>query len=158
MSDLLSHGLLASAGVAGASSAQCGSGIAAFTNDLTVAPRGRDSPRTPAPSRFTAAGRERAPSLEGSRNGVEMLLLEQNQLLMKQVALLQSEVQSSQARFEAMSVQEVAHKANCSSLTLNCSRESIQPCRKFFWTLRKKLNTCLKPGKRRRSCLRSTPS
>lgn len=76
MSDLLSHGLLASAGVAGASSAQCGSGIAAF----------RDSPRTPAPSRFTAAGRERAPSLEGSRNGVEMLLLEQNQLLMKQGA------------------------------------------------------------------------
>ena len=98
MSDLLSHGLLASAGVAGASSAQCGSGIAAF----------RDSPRTPAPSRSTAAGRERAPSLEGSRNGVEMLLLEQNQLLMKQVALLQSQVQSSQARSEAMSVQEVA--------------------------------------------------
>ena len=72
---------MASAGVAGASSAQSGSGIAAFTNDLTVAPRGRDSPRTPAPSRFTAA-----PSLEGSRNGVEMMLLEQNQLLMKQGA------------------------------------------------------------------------
>ena len=98
MCDPLSHGLLASAGVARASSAMMGSGNPAFTHDLHApVSRGRESSRTPAPSRFTAAGTERPHGLNGSHSGVEMLLLEQNQLLMQQLAALQSQVQRSQA-------------------------------------------------------------
>ena len=109
MCDPLSHGLLASAGVARANSAMMGSGNPAFTHDLRApVSRGRESSRTPAPSRFTAAGTERPHGLNGSHSGVEMLLLEQNQLLMQQLAALQSQVQRSQAHFEAVSAKEAS--------------------------------------------------
>ena len=48
MCDPLSHGLLASAGVARASSAMMGSGNPAFTHDLHApVSRGKESSRTP---------------------------------------------------------------------------------------------------------------
>lgn len=98
----MSHGLQVDAG-ASASNAGMGSGSAAFANhNLDPALRGRESPRTPAPRGLPPA------SFEGSRSGVEMLLLEQNQVLMKQLEVFQSQLQSSQVRLEALSAKEVS--------------------------------------------------
>eukprot|EP00438_Fugacium_kawagutii_P018312 Skav212461 [mRNA] locus=scaffold385:231238:232164:+ [translate_table: standard] len=80
-----------------------GSGNVAFANHhFDPALKGRETPRAPAPRCLQPA------SFEGSRNGVEMLFLEQNQLLMKQLEVFQSPLQSSQARLEALSAKEVS--------------------------------------------------
>ncbi|CAE7491108.1 unnamed protein product [Symbiodinium natans] len=68
----------------------------------------RGSPRTPAPRLpgFTAAGRLRQPSPTGELSGVELLLLQQNQLLMSQLKELQAQVQTSQSREDKVAASE----------------------------------------------------
>ena len=95
-----------SAGAAAANQMACGSMGAAFTENT----RGRASPRTPAPDAraagFTAAGRPRVASIDGQRNGAEMLLIQQNQLLMEQLQIMQAQLQRSQSQFEAAGAQD----------------------------------------------------